>query len=381
MNNPIPPLSAIFARLFLLQGVAYKTQQQQQQQQQLQSNASTERIEWARVLCHRLRSDCPADSVDHLCGALLVDRHTAISALRRSNGDLEAAGDIVARDQNDQRSVARKYRRQQSIGRCANGIDYVDLDQVPILCGYLNFPAPSFDDNDNDNNSIAEDLERGKHNEQPPGTSTSIVFGLLRLSNNNIEKSPELYRILGAEAIFRRVEQLDGRNGKRRRRWPANDNDTKQNPTTEHPVRHIDIAILLSMGVDESRGRDALKRVGSVEEAFLWLSKHDVSSCDTNGNGEDIASSCPAIQAQDDGKIIEQEQEHDAAKCTGPDSNSKMEPVDSTSHGKQIKAKEAHDLLIAELGNAIRACSKDLEIEWLGADLEKEWSIIEKYIS
>lgn len=151
--------------------------------------------------------------------------------------------------------------------------------------------------------------------------------------------------------------------------------------TLPTPVRHIDIAILLSMGVDESRGRDALKRVGSVEEAFLWLSKHDVSSCDTNGNGEDIASSCPAIQAQDDGKIIEQEQEHDAAKCTGPDSNSKMEPVDSTSHGKQIKAKEAHDLLIAELGNAIRACSKDLEIEWLGADLEKEWSIIEKYIS
>lgn len=240
MSNPIPPLSAIFARLFLLQGVAYKIQQQQQEQ--LQSNA-TERLEWARVLCHRLRSDCPVDSVDHLCSALLIDRHTAISALRKSNGDLGAAGDIVACDQNDQRSVARKCHRQRSIGKCANGIDYVDLDQVPILCDYLDFPAPTFDDNDN-NIYNAEDL--GRSNEQP-GTSTSIVFGLLRLSTNSIEKSLEIYRTLGAEEIVRRVEQLDERTGKRKRR-PANDNDDKKNSATEHPIRDIDIAMLLSMG-------------------------------------------------------------------------------------------------------------------------------------
>lgn len=140
----------------------------------------------------------------------------------------------------------------------------------------------------------------------------------------------------------------------------------------------------LAWGVDESRGRNALKRVGSVKEALLWLSKNNISSSDVNGNEEDIEFSSTTIHAQDDGKILKQEQ--DAVKCTSPNSNSEMGPVDcspncSHSDGKQIKAKEAHDLLIAELENAIRAGSKDLEIEWLGADLEKEWNIIEKYIS
>mmetsp|Transcript_19226 Transcript_19226/g.41661 ORF Transcript_19226/g.41661 Transcript_19226/m.41661 type:complete len:571 (+) Transcript_19226:332-2044(+) len=349
MSNPIPPLCAIFVRLFLLQGVANKMQN---------CNAtSVERMGWANLLCNSLRSSCPADSVETLCAAYLVNPFTAIAALRRSNGDLNAAGNFITLDRNEEKQTSKKRRRQHKIGKCANGMDFVNLDLVPTLSnllGYSNVMSTTGD-------TYGEEDDKVFGNDQ--STSTLIVIGLLRLSNNGIDQSLELYNNIGIEQVLERVANLNKASGQRKHRSTSNE----QKQSSNHEVRDIDLTMLISMGVEEARGRNALKATGNLESALLWLSKDDNDNTDT----KETASS-------NDGQS--------GGRTAGNDSSNNSEsrdhfesPDGDESVGNEID--DAHELLERELGNALSTGSKQLlEKEWLGIDMMEEWDLIQKYI-
>ena len=118
-------------------------------------------------------------------------------------------------------------------------------------------------------------------------------------------------------------------------------------------MQDIDLTMLVSMGVDQSRARDALKFTGNVESALLWLSKEDGSTIADDTKAGDNTSAPDHEMTSDC--------DEDAGNTTSID--------------------DAFDLLERELGNALGADSKQLlEKEWLGVDMQDEWNMIQKYI-
>jgi len=362
MNNAIPPLCAVFARLFLLQGVANRILSHRQNgagddddgaaTTTTTTSASEEGLSRARLLCQRLRSSSPPDSVEALCRAYVVEPSAAIAALRRANGDPDTAGNFITTERDEEGRAARKRRRQRRAGRCANGVDFVDLDLVVALSGMLGYGDGSVggggigddgDDDDDDDGGDEESFNR-------LSTGTMIVIGLLRLSDNSIEQSLELYNGLGADQVLERVARLDEASGRRKRR------STNAKKPTKHQVRDVDLAILVSMGVEEARCRDALKATGNVESALLWLSKDDVND---HSNDNDEKESKPSSD--------------DAAEdLVGRGINT----LGTAEH----EVEDAQKLLERELGNVLGADSKQLlEKEWLGVDMQDEWNLIQKY--
>ena len=331
MDNPIPPLCAIFVRLFLLQGVAKTIQNC--------SVSATERLGWARLLCNRLRSTCPEDVVSTLCNAYFVDPCTARYALRRSNGDPDAAGNFITTDRDEERQAAKKRRRQHKFGKCANGADYVNVDLVPTLSSLLNF----------DNGDSIISIQPA---ELP--TSALIVIGLLRLSNNVLDQALELYNSIGADQVLERIASLDEASSGSRKRQSKS---TKQ--TTGHEVRDVDLTVLISMGVNAEKGREALAATGNVESALLWLSRDDTAASDIN-----------------DGKIGENE-----IVSNNSESDNSMDSTSGQAGSQHNEIDDAYELLERELGNALSTDSKQLlEKEWLGVDMNEEWRLLQKYL-
>mmetsp|Transcript_3571 Transcript_3571/g.6522 ORF Transcript_3571/g.6522 Transcript_3571/m.6522 type:complete len:788 (+) Transcript_3571:149-2512(+) len=355
MDNPIPPLSSIFVRLFLLQGVANKMQN---------CNATAaERLGWARLLCHRLRSSCPVDCVETLCNAYVVEPSTAIAALRRSNGDPDAAGNFIAMGRDEERQAAKKRRRQHKMGRCSNGVDFVNLDLVPTLSSLLGYGDAMGNlgntDEDDDGKAFGDDLS----------TSTMIVIGLLRLSNNIIDQSLELYNSIGAQKVLEQIARLDEASSRRKRRSTKN---TERKKPTEYEVRDVDLIMLVSMGLEEARGRDALQAAGNVESALLWLSREDDGHDDTKTDSK----TSEEVTSDKDGHL-----EGKANDSTVRDHSESDDGDDSTSDSGDNGTDDAHELLERELGNALGADSRQLlEKEWLGVDMQDEWDLIQKYI-
>ncbi|KAL7533644.1 hypothetical protein ACHAXR_005366 [Thalassiosira sp. AJA248-18] len=342
MNNPISPICVIFVRLFLLQGVANKMQNC--------NTTAAERLGWARLLCNRLRSSSPQDSVDTLCSAYLVGPPTAIAALRRSNGDPDAAGNLITLDRNEEKKAANKRRRQHKIGKCANGTDFVNLDAVSTLSSLLGYDVVHEIGTDNEED---DDVAFGAN----LSTSTLIVIGLLRLSNNVIDKSLELYNSIGVELVLERVARLDEASGRRKRRSTSSEH---QKPT-EHEVQDVDLTVLISMGVNETTSRDALKATGNVESALLWLCKDDDDNVDGGGDAKKGAKTSEEAASAND---------NDTSKDPAP-----------LNQAEETEINDAHELLERELGNALSADSKQLlEKEWLGVDMKNEWDLIQKYI-
>lgn len=317
-NNPIPPLCTVFVRLFLLQGVANKMRNC--------NDTAKKRLEWARVMCQQLQSCCPQDRVDLLSDAYYVEPATAISALRKFNGDPDAAGNFIASVRNDEVQSAKKRKRQHRLGKCSNNIDFVNLDLVQKLNDLLGY----------------SDINVQDDGQADYSTSMMITISLLRLTDNDIEKSFSLYNEIGAQEVLQRAQQLDRDIGFQR-------TDQKR---TEHNVSDVDIATLVSMGVDEANGRNALRSTGNVDQALLWLTKADanggVLKQDSTNNSE-IASSSSSSSSDDEDS-----------------------PSDENDN--------AYDFLERELGHALSSNSKDLlEKEWLGVDLKEEWKLIEEY--
>lgn len=329
-NNPIPPLCTIFVRLFLLQGVANKMRNC--------NDTATERLEWARVLCQQLRASCPPDSVDLLCGAYCVEPSTAISALRKFNGDPNAAGNFIANLRDEESRSAKKRKRQHKLGKCANNSDFVNLDLVSTLSEFLGFRC------------VGNDTDDGQDDDQ--STSNLICSGLLRLSNNDMEQSLALYNEIGAQGVLQRVVQLDKDLGITR--------TTSTKKTFE--VSDVDVASLVSMGVEEERGRNALRTTGSVDSALLLLMKND----------NDASGALDQTKADDNlltGDSINSGQEVERKSSD----ESKEDNTDDS-------AEDAYDFLQRELGHALSNDSKEmLEKEWLGVDLKEEWELIEEY--
>ena len=332
-NNPIPPLCTIFVRLFLLQGVANKMRNC--------NDTAAERLEWARVLCQQLRVSCPPDRVEILCGAYCVEPSTAISALRKFNGDPDAAGNFIASLREDETRTAKRRKRQHNLGRCANNSDFVNLDLLQTLSDLLGFQGASNNTDDRQDDQ---------------STSNMICSGLLRLTNNNMELSLALYNEIGAQGVLQRAGQLDKDTGICR-------------PTLrkEFEVSDVDVASLVSMGVEEERGRNALRATGSVEDALNLLLKDDDNTCDSPGkkvNGNHINNG--------QGKLS-----HPDESGEGSLSSSANETDDC---GDVNMVKNANDFLMEELGHALSNDSKGmLEKEWLGVDLKEEWELIEEY--
>ncbi|KAL3786865.1 hypothetical protein HJC23_013786 [Cyclotella cryptica] len=328
MGNHIPPLCSIFVRLFLLQGVAYRTMRNDAE--------ATKRLDWARLLCQRLRTSSPSDTVDELCNVYsMTDRSVVVAALRQKDGNPDEAGDLIAAGREEERLAARKRRRQRKVGKCSNGSDWVNLDLVSTLAGILGLSV------DNDDQDQSSDSEGDADGRDPESMSISIVTGLLRLTNNNIEESLQMYNQIGAEKVLQRIDELDKVCGRRKR-----SRDHRKNDSTKHRVHDVDVAILVSMGVEDSKAREALRATGNVDTALVWLST-------VNDEGDDI----PAAANDEDGM--------------GEDPRRR----NSSGEGEAL---DAQQLLRNELGNALDN-SKSLEKEWLGIDLNDEWDLIEKY--
>ena len=333
-GNPIPPLCTIFVRLFLLQGVANKMRNC--------NKTAAERLGWARVLCQQLRASCPLVRVEILCGAYYVDPSTAISALRKCNGDPDAAGNFIASVRDDETRSAKKRKRQHKLGKCSNNIDFVNLDLVQTLSGMLGFRDVNSTDDGRDDQS----------------TSKMIVIGLLRLTNNNGDKSLALYNEIGAEGVLQRAAQLDKDRGIRR-----------TNIRNEFEVSDVDVASLMSMGVEEERGRNALRATGNVDSALLWLLSKDDSISRSNAPDE--------TKANDNG-LTNEGTVNGEVGCSSSNESSSVSSADVSSEGSS--GEDAYDFLERELGQALSNDSKEmLEKEWLGVDLEEEWELIELY--
>jgi len=348
MNNPIPPLCAVFVRLFLLQGVAKKM---------MNCNASAkERLGWANILCTKLQSSCTPESIDSICSAYWVSKPTAISALRRANGDADAAGGLIAQDQVEEKQASKKRRRQRRLGKCKNNTDYVNIDLIPTLASMLELVV-NVDD-------ISKD-------EEEQSTGLQIVVGLLRLSNNSGDESLELYNRLGADQVLQQVEALDASSGRKKKQRSSKTQQTK----SEHKVQDMDLSVLLSMGVDETRGRAALKATGNVDSALLWL-----SSDDTNGQ-DDIKEGLTSDKSNNENENGGNGKEGGMSDESNNDESfdSEEERRDTATSSEEVD--NAFALLEEEIGNALGSGSKEvLESEWLGADLTKEMIMIQKYM-
>eukprot|EP00984_Skeletonema_dohrnii_P021618 scaffold10851_cov155-Skeletonema_dohrnii-CCMP3373.AAC.8 len=321
-NNPIPPLCTIFVRLFLLQGVANKMRNC--------NDTAAERLTWARLLCQQLRASCPPDRVEILCGAYCVEPSTAISALRMFNGDPDAAGNFIASSHEDKIRSAKRRKRQHKLGKCANNSDFVNLDLVQTLSDLLGFGG------------INNDTDDGRDDQT---TSNLICSGVLRLTNNDIEKSLALYNEIGAQGVLQRAAQLDKDTGIRR----ASTRD-------KFEVSDVDVASLVSMGVEEERGRNALRATGNVDSALLWLLKDDDNKNNASINNGEIERS------------------------SSGESKTEYSEGSSANGADDCCAEDAYDFLERELGHALSNDSKEtLEKEWLGVDLKEEWEMIEEY--
>jgi len=343
MNNPIPPLCAVFVRLFLLQGVAKKM---------MNCNATAkERLGWANILCNKLQSSCTPESIDSICSAYWVSRPTAISALRRANGDADAAGGLIAQDQVEEKQASKKRRRQRRLGKCKNNTDYVNIDLIPTLASMMGLVVN------------VDDISR---DEEEQSTGLQIVVGLLRLSNNSGDESLELYNRLGADQVLQQVEALDASSGRKKKQRSSKTHQTK----SEHKVQDMDLSVLLSMGIDEARGKAALKATGNVDSALLWLSRDDTNGQDGSKEGSTLVN--------DNSGNGKEGGMSDESMDNAESFDSEEERRDTTT---SEEVDNAFALLEEEIGNALGSGSKEvLESEWLGADLIKEMTMIQKYM-
>ena len=184
-----------------------------------------------------------------------------------------------------------------------------------------------------------------------------IVIGLLRLSNNVLDQALELYKSIGADQVLERIASLDEASGSRKRQSKS----IKQ--TTGHEVKDVDLTVLISMGVNAEKGREALAATGNVESALLWLSRDDTEK-DGGSAGTDTASD----PNDGENEIVSNNSESDIS----------MDSTSGQAGSQHNEIDDAYELLERELGNALSTDSKQLlEKEWLGVDMNAEWNLLQ----
>jgi hypothetical protein len=331
MGNAVPSLSSIFCRLFLLQGIAYRFSQDKEK--------SKERLDWAFSLCQSLRSVSSNEQIRSLCDALGVTRFQAISALRRTNGDTNLAASLMETEKADVELQNLRRAQQTMLGLCENTVDHVDLDLVVNLGEMLGFTS-----------------WQPHHGTQDMDPDFVVVAGLLRLSNNNLEKAIDIFQTAerSPQVVLGLVSDLDetlagqGFAKARRRRNKSEEN-----------VDEVALATLLSMGIDESLAKKALQNSqNNAESALMWVTgPGQLEEC--LEENLDAAGSDSAIDSNSE------------ASGESEGSRSKRAKVEK----KEIE--EAEQMLKVELGDALQ--ERDLEQEYIGSTLDEEWEFIIRF--
>mmetsp|Transcript_7171 Transcript_7171/g.8931 ORF Transcript_7171/g.8931 Transcript_7171/m.8931 type:complete len:717 (+) Transcript_7171:120-2270(+) len=363
MGNPVPPISAIFVRLFLLQGVALKYSTGE-------SDKSKERLDWAYALCRQLRVVAPMETANQLSDMLNVSTFAAIAALRKVNGDISLAGDLISSKKEDTAREERTRRCQQRLGLCRNEKDYVDLDLIPKLQSLLNLPQTL--NMEKDDEICTEDW------------NTRVVVGILRLSDNSLENAIDLYQEVNQidDLILRRISDLD-------KKLNA-DNimigiHKQKESLNDVAVDDIALTILTSMGVSEERVRKALaKTENNVDMSLLYLSNDETSNCaiaesNSSKSKNQESMGCNSTSATE--KIPNNCEQETSESCTLTipklDKRFNQTAELESEKEKHREHKRAQMLLEKELGCVLQEA--DLEKEWLGLGLDEEWNFIEKY--
>jgi NACalpha-BTF3-like transcription factor len=322
VGNAVPPLAAVFCRLFLLQGVAHY----------FGGNAtkSKERLDWAFTLCSSLRTVSSLESISSLVDAVNISKSKAISALRRSEGNLNQAAELVEKDKTDALEQEERCSMQRELGLVQNNMDHVDLDLLSKLQNVLEL------------------------------REIKVAAGLLRLANNDLEKAIDIYQDeeRNTAAVMQRVSDLDCNNQGRRKR-------SRENQDNGIVVDQVALATLESLGVDESNAKKALAASqNNVEMALLWLtSKDDNETCDAANDDE----TCNV--ANEDDEIMDSEE---------ADTSSLDERLGANRHdNRNQESEDAMELLQRELGAVLQ--EGDLEKEYLGSTLDEEWDFLVKF--
>jgi hypothetical protein len=319
MGNAVPPLAAVFCRLFLLQGVAYHYSHD--------ADKSKERLDWAWALCSSLRAVSSPEAVTSLCDAVGVTESQAISALRRSEGNLNQAAELISRDKADALQQEERRTQQRKLGLCQNTMDYVDLDLLPTLQSILG------------------------------GLDFQVAAGLLRLANNDLEKALDLYQDMerNTAAVLQRASALDQDQGRRKRSRDDDDDGIA--------VDEVGLATLVSMGVDESIAKKALgSSQNNVEMALLWLTRKSDDESHASNEDETINS-----------------EQADETHASNEDETINGDEADENwkQSIQEQESEEAKELLERELGEVLQ--ERDLEKEYLGSTLDEEWVFLVQF--
>jgi len=350
MGKQVPPLAAVFCRLFLLQGVAYRYSNNVEK--------ANEKLEWAWQVCSSLRSVSSPEAVSSLCEAMVgISQSQAISALRRTNGNLDQAAELLQQDKASALEQHYKREEQRKLGLCQNTMDYVDIEVVTKLQNVLDISSPR------GVAALSQQVEDVHH---------QVAVGLMRLANNNVEKAIDIYQDVerSSEAVLQQVLELDQKLENQGLETP------KQNKKRSRPViiavDDVALATLVSMGVQEPLAKKALRASeNNVDASLVWLTRKDDESAmqeeeeeeEPPAAGEDV-DMANAINGLNDESL--------------DDANEGDEEETSHVDQEKLEFEQAMELLQRELGEALQ--DRDMEKEYLGSSLDEEWEYLEKFV-
>ena len=342
MGQQVPPLAAIFVRLFLLQGVAYHY-----------SNNPTkakEKLDWAWLVCRSLRNAASPEDVASLCEAMAgVTKSQAISALRRCSGDPNHAVELLEQDKANAIEQHKKLQEQRELGFCQNTTNYVDIDAVAKLQSVLGISSP---------HSVAAISQEMEH------LNRQVAVGLMRLANNDLDKAIDIYQDVerNSDAVFQRVSELDRNLANHGLKTPK-----RSKKRARFVVDKMALAQLVSMGVEEPRAKQALRSSqNDVDASLLWLATRDdkkqhIRNDTLRASNEDEPMESASLS---EGSLS------DAASFDDGKSRDAL-------NQEQLEFEEAINLLQRELGEAIQ--DRDMEKEYLGNTLDEEWGFLEQF--
>jgi hypothetical protein len=267
-----------------------------------------------------------------------ISKSQAISALRRSEGSLNQAAELIVKEEADALEQEERRYMQHKLGFCQNNMDYVDLDILPKLRSVLGL------------------------------RETQVAAGLLRLANNDLEKAIDVYQAeqQNSMKVLQRMSDLDCRQGRRKH--------SRQNEGDGITVDQVALATLESMGVDESNAKKALAASeNNVDIALLWLTRKDDDESHVVNDDETLDV------AKEDDEITESQQakEEVASNASSHDESGMDQQDNHTQSVQEQESEEAEELLRQELGVVLQ--ERDLEKEYLGSTLDEEWGFLVKF--
>jgi hypothetical protein len=399
----VPPLAAVFAKLFLLQGIAYLCYSNNEDQNDPRSaRKGHECLDQASVLLQCLRSAAPDESVQQLLGVMNYggeenanahfSKSDVIAALRKSQGDLDAAANAMAVDKMDRRERRRHRELQHQHGLCQNEMDPVDLAQLDILKPLLSRDGGDCFSSSTPNSNSASNAR--SNSRMVAAANLELAVGLLRLSNNDLTQALEIYQLqnFDNDQVFSSVEALDNRlvqrgllnrgalakKRKKRHKLGVHRHRTGHSIHQSAPDE-IALVTLISMGVDPQMAQLSLqKNNNNIETSLLWLSSPDAAKIEETGAKREASLSVAT------NKVGDQQMEADLDNDTDSDSDVDSNDDNSSSDDKPRKEahkleREAHELLHRELGSILGEGERNLEKEYLGKSLDEEWLLVQKY--